>query len=617
MPETGSADVPVIDGYTHVRLLGSGGFSDVHLYQQRFPRRRVAIKVLKVETLDRELRRQFVAEANVMAQLSTHPAIATIHTADISSEGRPYLVMEYCSGGSLGTTYRETPLPLSDVLNIGVRVASALESAHRAGIIHRDVKPANILLTDYGAPVLTDFGISIGEEGLSESTVFRTEYSSTTTMTTGNAGTTQGLSVPWAPAEAFDDVPSSDERSDVYSLAATLFSLLEGRSPFEVVGGNNSALHLSRRIERGEVVAGSRELPESLTSLLTRSLAVSRDARPQSAAEFGMALQDTQRELGETVTPFDIVSVGSDETVEEADLETRVRPRKASGAIPPPPPPPPPPLPAPPTPEAATQRLVRPAADAPTEVRPPAPPAPTATAPAGRRLSGGWVAAIAGIVAGVLVLVTAGIVVGVTLNNSSRSPAAQSSTDPTADADAGDTEDGETRPTGTILVGSYPYDLDPSAFTRDNPAAYADPGLAETFMPGVHFVSQSTNVGCVISGPEDGDLWGCYGAVAWWTWPDQPGDYCYDPDGTVGCTSGIEANGHELPHPRLERDPAFSGIVAVTHGNKSPYTMPILAYGHSLTYGDVTCYAEVDGTTCIDSGTGHGFTIAKDLNTIF
>ena len=294
---------PAIAGFEYLEQLGTGGFSDVYLYQQKLPRRKVAVKVLHVDSLNRQLRRQFVAEANLMAQLSSHPAIATIFAASLTEDEHPYLVMEFCSGGSLGSGYRERPLPVSEVLSVGVRVASALESAHRAGIVHRDVKPANILITDYGAPVLTDFGISIGDDGVAESTML----SGDSTTSLGNDTSTQGLSVPWAPPEAFDDVPVSNERSDIYSLGATLFSLLEGRTPFEIAGANNGAVQLSRRIERGEVNPGKRtDVPDALRLVIERSMAVRPANRFSSALDLATALQQVQRELGLSETPIEV-----------------------------------------------------------------------------------------------------------------------------------------------------------------------------------------------------------------------------------------------------------------------------------------------------------------------
>ena len=92
---------PDLPGYTPLGLLGSGGFADVFLYEQRLPRRKVAVKVLLADDIDVGTRAQFVAEANLMARLSAHPFIVTIFHADVSADGRPYFVMEYCSGPSL------------------------------------------------------------------------------------------------------------------------------------------------------------------------------------------------------------------------------------------------------------------------------------------------------------------------------------------------------------------------------------------------------------------------------------------------------------------------------------------------------------------------------------
>jgi serine/threonine protein kinase len=331
---------PVLDGYEYQETLGSGGFADVYRYKQRFPRRSVAVKVLRATTVDRAARHQFIAEANTMAQLSNHPAIATNYSAGVTGDDRPYLVMEYCSRGSLATTYRLNPLPVDQVLRIGVRIASALESAHRLGIVHRDVKPANLLITDYGAAVLSDFGISTGGTQLAEVTMLRTERTSISTLS--GDSTTLGLSVPWAPPEALDDEPTIDARSDVYSLGATLFTLLEGRSPFENPGGSNGALHLSRRIERGALVPGERvdRVPE-LSALLRRALSVEPADRPQTALAFAEQLGTVERALGHEPTPIELLGDGlppadaaplAESTVlrARAEIDNVTRPRRSA-----------------------------------------------------------------------------------------------------------------------------------------------------------------------------------------------------------------------------------------------------------------------------------------------
>jgi len=317
MAADGTNETPAIAGFEYIKALGSGGFSDVLLYQQKLPRRKVAVKVLHVETLDRQTRRQFVAEANLMAQLSSHPAIATIYSADITEAGAPYLVMEYCSGGSLGATYRTAPLPPAEVLNIGVRMSAAIEAAHRLGIIHRDIKPANILITDYGSPVLTDFGISVGDDGIAEATMFQGEDLTKTSTTNG---TTHGMSVPWAPPEAFLDEPISDERSDIFSLGATLYSLLEGRTPFELENASNAAVQLSRRIEKGEMTPAKREAEApSLMAVMKKSMATLPSDRYQSALEVAQALQAVQRELGLPETPIELPVIDGDNAKNRTD----------------------------------------------------------------------------------------------------------------------------------------------------------------------------------------------------------------------------------------------------------------------------------------------------------
>ncbi|MGC0273637.1 serine/threonine-protein kinase [Pseudactinotalea sp. Z1739] len=299
---------PEIEGYTYVRTIGRGGFSDVFLYTQHMPHREVAIKVLRTDALTDSLRRQFAAEANLMARLSNHINIASIYDADIDDEGEPYLVMEYCSGGSLGDTYRHYPMSVQDVLRIGVRLSGALEAAHRAGIVHRDIKPGNILLTEYGVPVLSDFGISTIDEEFPEATMARARvYSYESSGTDADSDAAIGLSLPWAAPETLGDPPVSDTRSDRYSLAATLYSLLEGRSPHEIPGGPNSASHLTGRIQSGFVAGMQRpDLPDSLVAVLRRAMSFDRAARYPDSYAFGQALREIQRELGHDLTPLDL-----------------------------------------------------------------------------------------------------------------------------------------------------------------------------------------------------------------------------------------------------------------------------------------------------------------------
>ncbi len=165
---------PDLPGFTYVDLLGSGGFADVYLYEQHLPRRRVAVKVLLTDRMSSGSVSEFTSEANVMAMLSTHPAIVTIYQAGVAADGRPYLVMEYCPKPNLQVRYRREPFPIAESLRVGVQVAAAVETAHRAGVLHRDIKPANILVTEYNRPALTDFGIASTTSAAAESAPMNT-----------------------------------------------------------------------------------------------------------------------------------------------------------------------------------------------------------------------------------------------------------------------------------------------------------------------------------------------------------------------------------------------------------------------------------------------------------
>ncbi|MCP2372271.1 serine/threonine protein kinase [Agromyces terreus] len=317
---------PELPGYTPMNLLGSGGFADVFLYEQRLPRRKVAVKVLLTEQLGRDTRAQFVAEANLMAQLSAHPFIVTIFHADVSADGRPYFVMEYCSGPSLSEQYKRAPFAVADALRTGIRISGAVATAHAAGILHRDIKPANVLTNDYGWPALTDFGISSNLDGELPVHTMTMRPGESATGSTGSAAV--GMSVPWSPAEMFEDDPRPDPRSDVFSLAATVHTLLAGRSPFEIPGRSNGTLDLIGRIERGSITPMQRDdVPRSLNAVLAKGMAVRREDRYPSAVEFARALQRVELELGYAATTIEVpnlVVAESHDSDDDADA-TRAR----------------------------------------------------------------------------------------------------------------------------------------------------------------------------------------------------------------------------------------------------------------------------------------------------
>ncbi|WP_224763349.1 serine/threonine-protein kinase [Salinibacterium sp. ZJ70] len=278
---------PVLPGFSYVHVLGSGGFADVFLYEQNMPRRQVAVKVMLSEVVNDHVRQMFQAEANLMAQLSAHPSILTVYQASVSSDGRPYLVMELCSS-ALAERYRREALPVTEVLRIAVKIGSAVESAHAIGVLHRDIKPSNILMTAYGHPVLSDFGIAATLAGQREQE-------------------SVGLSIPWSAPEVLLDETPGTVASEVWALGATVYSLLAGRSPFEVPGGSNTSSDLMARIARAKPEPiGRSDVPASLELLLRRSMSRRPEMRPASALELVRELQLIETELGAAQTPVEI-----------------------------------------------------------------------------------------------------------------------------------------------------------------------------------------------------------------------------------------------------------------------------------------------------------------------
>lgn len=287
---------PQLPGFAYVRHLGSGGFADVYLYEEQLlGRRNVAVKVLlQGELMDSALA-NFTNEATLMAQLSNHPSIVSVHQAGISEDGRPFIVMEYCSRPNLQVRYRAGRFSEAETLRVGIQIAGAVETAHRAGILHRDIKPANILVTDYGRPALTDFGIAA----------------------TTAAGGSAAFSAPWAPPEAIGSGRASDARSDVYSLAATLYTLLAGRTPFEIPGASNTTVDLLDRINTAPLPKiGRSEVLPATEQVLATGMARNPDDRYPSAMAFARALQRVQIERGMQPTTVDVME-------EDVDLAER------------------------------------------------------------------------------------------------------------------------------------------------------------------------------------------------------------------------------------------------------------------------------------------------------
>jgi len=274
---------PHIAGLEFRRRIGTGGYADVFLYRETSLDRDVAVKVVRETGLSKDEASGFVAEAHAMAHLA-HPHIVPVFSVGRAAHGRPYLTMPFYPDGTLFDR-AQTPLGVAEVLKTGVQIGSAVAFAHGAGILHRDIKPHNILRNQFG-PALSDFGIAGTIADVSERSI--------------------GVSIPWSPPEVLLDTAAPSVASDVYSLSATLWHLLTARAPFEHPGDTEAAL--VRRIHLEPLPPmGRADVPPTLERLLRQSMAKDPGDRFSSMASLVHALQDVQRQL--QLEPTDVLLV--------------------------------------------------------------------------------------------------------------------------------------------------------------------------------------------------------------------------------------------------------------------------------------------------------------------
>ncbi|MGP3914490.1 protein kinase domain-containing protein [Nonomuraea sp. 10N515B] len=255
-----------VPGYEIKGVLGQGGFGVVYLALQSAVGREVALKVDNRVLLSDRDRRRFLREVTSAGALSGHPHVVPVYDAGLLPDGRPYMVLELCPGGSLAGR-RLSPAEARDV---GVRIADALAAAHAQGVLHRDVKPGNILINRYGQVALSDFGLATMPASGPEASVTR-----------------ESLTPSYAPPEAFE-LAEPSPAGDVYALAATIYALLSGRPPrFPESGVPNLAMILALHRLPVPDLPG---VPLELTAVLRQALASDPRHRTPSAAAFRDAL---------------------------------------------------------------------------------------------------------------------------------------------------------------------------------------------------------------------------------------------------------------------------------------------------------------------------------------
>ncbi|HNQ06865.1 MAG TPA: protein kinase [Tetrasphaera sp.] len=286
-----SAPPPAITGYTPIQRISSGGYGDVHLYDEPRLNRKVAIKVIRDPLADPHVRQRFETEAHTMAKLE-HPHVVRIYGTGTTDAGQPFISMMFCPNATMAERCVREHLSVDEVLRIGIAMSGALESAHRAGILHRDVKPANILTTPWDEPGLSDFGVAANAAAADDGDI--------------------GVSIPWSPPEMLLGRAKGSPVTDVYSLGATVWTLLVGRSPFEIPRGDNSRMALIGRISNAPVPrTGRNDVPPVLEQILARSMAKDPAARFRSAADFGRALQSVEIRLQRPVSNMVVLGAGT------------------------------------------------------------------------------------------------------------------------------------------------------------------------------------------------------------------------------------------------------------------------------------------------------------------
>jgi serine/threonine protein kinase len=254
------------------RPLGRGGMATVYLAHDQELGRPVAVKVLESLAADGESRRRFLREARLAARLS-HPNVVTVYDAGEHGD-TPYIVMEYVEGETLAELFaRRGRLPPEEVVALGRQACAGLQHAHDAGLVHRDVKPQNLLIRTDGTLKISDFGIARAAE--------------VTQIT--SAGTILGTAGYLAPEQAFGEEASA--AADVYGLGAVLYEALTGRPPVRVESlAELPTAHL-RPPRPVRQLAPS--VPPGLERAVMDALARRPDERPASAAELADTLDGT------------------------------------------------------------------------------------------------------------------------------------------------------------------------------------------------------------------------------------------------------------------------------------------------------------------------------------
>jgi len=265
-----NSGVPRIEGFEDLTQIGKGGFSTVYRALQPSAGRHVAVKVLSAQ-LDDDDTRRFERECQALGSLTGHPGICTLYSFGRTDEDHPFLVLELCNG-SLGDRIRANgPLTPEATVTVLRRLAQALGHAHERGILHRDVKPENVLLTQFDQPVLGDFGIARMQDG----------WQTTSSLVTA--------SLSHAAPEVLDGEPPT-AASDIWSLASSGYQLLTGAAPFRRNTDESSANMLARIFRDPPPDLRPQGVPPALCDALEAAMNKAPEQRTPTMAAFADSL---------------------------------------------------------------------------------------------------------------------------------------------------------------------------------------------------------------------------------------------------------------------------------------------------------------------------------------
>ena len=284
--------------------IGAGGMGEVYRATDTKLNREVALKILpEAFARDRERMARFEREAQVLASLN-HPNIAAIHGLE-EQDGTRALVLELVEGSTLSERIAEGPIPLSEALAIAKQIAEALEAAHEVGIIHRDVKPANVIVKQDGHVKVLDFGLAKALEGGADGEEMET--SPTLSFAATRAGVILGTASYMSPEQARGH--KADRRSDIWSFGVVLFEMLAGKRLF--TGDTPSDVLAQVLTTEPDWDGLSRDVPPSVRKLLQRCLTRERKSRLQAIGEARIAIEEYLTDPDSARRPEPIVTGNS------------------------------------------------------------------------------------------------------------------------------------------------------------------------------------------------------------------------------------------------------------------------------------------------------------------